>query len=70
MKRVRATLTKLDNVKGVSVDFKAKTAKVTAGGKLSRATIAQALKGAGYGVSSFDRVEPPKKYLVSVTGMT
>ena len=78
MKKVRETLSNMENVVKVSVNFKAKTATVvTKKGALDKKAVKKSLKKAGYGVSSIQ--EPKKKktkkkakqaiYLVGLSGM-
>ena len=75
---VRATLSKLDNVKDVNIDFKNKTATIAMkSGELKKESVTAALKGSKFGVTSFKQAggkkDPKKgvsKYLVTVSGMT
>ena len=61
MKRVRETLTNMDNVGKVSVDFKAKTATVvTKKGALDEKAVKKTLKKAGYGVTKIEETKKKK----------
>jgi Cu+-exporting ATPase len=53
--RVRETLSKVDGVASVDIDFEAKTATLTCapGKTVSRAAVEKAFAGSPYGVTSF-----------------
>lgn len=68
--KVRATLTSLENVDNVAVDFKKKNATVRMkSGTLKKDTVSKALGKAGYEVTTFAQVKP-EKYVLAVTGMS
>ncbi len=70
MAKVRATLTSLDKVDNVDVDFAGKSATVSMkSGTLKKDTVTDALKKVGFGVTSFQKVKK-EKYVLAVTGMT
>ena len=71
---MRATLTKLEGVENVKVDFAKKVATVTVkkDGSLTEGAVKTALKKRGFGVSSFEApaTSGESEYIVTVSGMT
>ena len=74
MKKVRATLTGMEGVEKVEVNFAKKIATVTAksDAKIDEKAVKTALKKTGYGVTSYEvkAAAKPSEYLVTVSGMT
>ena len=77
VKAVRETLSKLDGVEKVEVDFKAKSATVSLkpGAKLTKDDVQKAFQGTKYGVTSFEKPKQDKKkkkdvYVLGIAGMT
>jgi copper chaperone CopZ len=69
-KAVRETLSRLDKVKKVDVNFEAKLALVVMDGKseLSKKTIADAFEGSRFSVADF--ADADEVFVVGVSGMT
>ncbi|MCB9882594.1 MAG: heavy-metal-associated domain-containing protein [Planctomycetes bacterium] len=61
MKRVRETLTKLEGVKNVDIDFAKKTATITFQGELAKAALDKTFEGSRYGVSAFEEHKASQK---------